>query len=100
MRFWTRSRLAISALVLAFGGCAFARPDLALRTNTGTTAHDLCSETFVSGLDPDQTFAESLRPRAGFGLVAWSMQVAVDREHREVRTSLAGMLGSRARFRD
>lgn len=86
----------LAALVLATAACSVFRPDHALRVATGVAAHDLCSETFVSGLDPEQIFAESLAPRPGFGLVSWAMLVDVDRTRREVRTSLAGALPSRA----
>lgn len=86
-------------LMLGVSACGVYRPDRALRVATGVAAHDLCSETFVSGLDPDLTFAESLKPRPGFGSVAWAMHYAVDRQQREVRTSIVGTLESRARFR-
>ncbi len=78
---------------------ALSRPDLALQTGVGTAAHDLCSETFVSGLDPAQTFAESLAPRPGFRWIAPAIRFTVDRERREVRASLLGLLGKRATFR-
>ena len=83
---WT----VLAVLVLGTTACGVFRPDRALQGATGVAAHDLCSETFVSGLDPDQVYAESLLPRPGFRLVSWAMRVAVDRERREVRTSLAG----------
>jgi len=75
-------------------------PDRALRTGTGTTAHDLCSETFVSQLDPDQAFAESLKPRPGYRWIAWAMNYSVDPGRREVRASLLGRLASRAVYRE
>ena len=65
----TRGRVATRFVVIAFAtaaalvACMIYRPDRALRTATGTAAHDLCSETFVSQLDPKQNFAESLAPR-------------------------------------
>lgn len=90
----------LAVVVLATTACGVFRPDRALRVATGVAAHDLCSETFVSGLDPDQVFAESLAPRPGFGFVSWTMLVNVDRERREVRTSLAGLLSSRAVYRE
>ena len=90
----------LAVVVLATTACGVFRPDQALRVATGVAAHDLCSETFVSGLDPDRVFAESLAPRPGFGLVSWTMFVNVDRERREVRTSLAGLLSSRAVYRE
>ncbi|HEX6704632.1 MAG TPA: serine hydrolase [Albitalea sp.] len=85
--------------ILGTSGCAWLRPDLAARTATGTTAHDLCSETFVSGLDPNQAFAENIRPRPGFSLIASMVRYEVDREQGEVRASFAGGFASRAVYR-
>jgi CubicO group peptidase (beta-lactamase class C family) len=99
----SRSALVRRALlvlgVAAVVGGALTRPDLALKTGVGTAAHDLCSETFVSGLDPAQTFAESLTPRPGFRWIAPAIRYSIDRERREVRASLLGLLGRRATFR-
>ena len=61
---------AIALLVVLVAAALWFHPGRALRVATGTTAHDLCSETFVSGLDPRRTFAESLAPRPGYRLVA------------------------------
>ncbi|MDM0077514.1 serine hydrolase [Variovorax sp. J2P1-59] len=76
--------------------CVWLRPDLALRVAIGVAAHDICSETFVSGLDPQQTFIESLAPRPGFRLVAPLLRYSVDRERGEVRATIAGVFESRA----
>jgi CubicO group peptidase (beta-lactamase class C family) len=76
------------------------RPDRAIEVALGTTAHDLCSETFVAGLDPDQTFRESLAPRPGYRWLAHGIRWGVDREHREAHASLLGLLPVRAVFRD
>jgi CubicO group peptidase (beta-lactamase class C family) len=92
-------RLLVLLAILATSGCAWLRPDLAARAATGTTAHDLCSETFVSGLDPDQVFAENITPRPGFNLIASMLHYDVDREQGEVRASLAGGFTSRAVYR-
>ena len=94
---WAR-RLLIAGVLL--GAWVAFRPDRALQTGIGTVAHDLCSETFVSGLDPDQTFAESLRPRPGLRWIAPTLRYTVERERREVRASLAGAWPIRAVFRD
>lgn len=93
------SRILLLALVLGISGCAWFRPDLAARVATGTTAHDLCSETFVSGLDPSQVFAENIKPRPGLNLIAPLLRYQVDREQGEVRADLAGGFASRAVYR-
>jgi CubicO group peptidase (beta-lactamase class C family) len=96
----TRTVVVPGALMgLGIIALALSRPDLALKTGVGTAAHDLCSETFVSGLDPSQTFAESLAPRPGFRWIAPAIRYEVDRERREVRASLLGLLARRATFR-
>ena len=95
-------RLVAATVVLAMLAVlsAIYRPDRALRTGTGTAAHDLCSETFVSKLDPALVFAESLKPRPGFRWIAWGVRYTVDPGRREVSASLLGSLASRAVFRD
>ncbi|MEP7100937.1 MAG: serine hydrolase [Burkholderiales bacterium] len=98
MRARSIRRFVIAAVVI--GMCLWARPDRALKVAIGTTAHDLCSETFVSGLDPDKTFAESLKPRPGYRWIAGAMRYSVDRAHREGRASLLGAWPKRAVFRD
>lgn len=86
--------LLFAALTLS--GCAALRPDRALRTATGTVAHDLCSETFVSGLDPATTFEESVAPRPGLHWIAWALRYDIDPVRREVTATIAGALASRA----
>ena len=75
-----------------------ARPDRPLRIGVGTVAHDLCSATFVSRLDPDQVFAESLASRAGLKLIAWAISYQVDRSQHVVTARLAGLLEARAAY--
>ncbi|WP_374562563.1 serine hydrolase domain-containing protein [Ideonella sp.] len=98
----SRTALLVTAAVVVAGvsACSTFRPDRALRVATGVAAHDLCSETFVSGLDPNVVFAESLQPRPGFNLVGWSLVYHVDTARREVDATLAGTLGSRAVYRE
>ncbi|MGJ7510358.1 serine hydrolase domain-containing protein [Variovorax sp. GT1P44] len=94
-----RGSLVAALLCVGLWGLgAWLRPDLALRVATGVTAHDLCVESFVSGLDPQQAFSESLAPRPWFRWVAPLMRYDVDREDREVRATIAGAFASRAAF--
>ncbi|MBN3788243.1 serine hydrolase [Burkholderia sp. Ac-20353] len=92
-------RLAILALCLAVAGCAGSGPDRALRVATGTVAHNLCSETFVSGLDPDRAYAEGVAPMPGFGLVRWGVRYDVDRTQQVVQATFLGGFRSRAVYR-
>ncbi|WP_223976228.1 serine hydrolase [Bradyrhizobium sp. RD5-C2] len=57
-------------------------------------SHQLCSATFVAGLDPTQFFDEAIKPK--LGPLGGLLRYEVDRRHREVRTSLAGLIESRA----
>ncbi len=91
--------LAASATVPA-GGCSVSRPDNALRAATGLTSHTLCSAAFVSGLDPDRVYAESVRLMPGIGLLEWALRYEVDTAHREASASLLGAFESRAVYRD
>jgi CubicO group peptidase (beta-lactamase class C family) len=85
---------AVFAGILVAG--IFLRPDLPLRIGTGTVAHDLCSGVFVSGLDPDRVFNDSLAPRAGLSLIAGGMSWRVDWTKRSVTASLLGLIEARA----
>lgn len=93
------SRIAlILALTAAAGGCAWFRPDLAARVATGTTAHDLCTQVFVTGLAAGQVFDQAIRPRPGLARIAPLLDYRVDREGGEVSARLAGGFTSRAVF--
>jgi CubicO group peptidase (beta-lactamase class C family) len=96
-------RLGLPLLLIvcaSLGACTWRQPDRALHVATGSVAHNLCTETFVSGLDPDQTYAESLAPMPGFEFVRWGIRYRVDRERKEVQATFAGGFESRAVFRD
>jgi CubicO group peptidase (beta-lactamase class C family) len=60
----------------------------------------LCSETFVSGIDPEKTFAETTAAMPGTGLVSWALDYKVDRVKRNVIVTLAGFGRSQATYRD
>jgi CubicO group peptidase (beta-lactamase class C family) len=97
-------RVALAVLFLVVAGLAIAaavfRPDKAVRVATGLVSHTLCSETFVAGLDPDQTFAETVRTMPGIRrLVPW-LHYRVDRPAGEVSTTLGGRFEMRAVYHD
>ncbi len=75
------------------------RPDRAIRVATGFVAHNICSKTFVSGLDPQTVFAETL-DRRGIRKLRWVLRYHVDRDRNIVDSSAAGLFGSRAAFHD
>ena len=75
------------------------RPDRAIRVATGLVAHNVCSKAFVSGLDPQTVFAETI-DRAGIRRLRWGLNYRLDRTGQTVDASLAGLFGSHAAFHD
>ena len=97
-------RLSLILLLLVAAGVVAAglvyRPGTAVRVATGLVSHTLCSETFVAGLDPDQTFAETVRTMPGIRRLAPWLRYQVDRTRREVRTTLGGRFEKRAAYHE
>jgi len=98
----TTAALIIAATsALAASAAAFEfRPDKAIRVATGLTAETLCTDTFISGLDPATVFAQAIRARPGVDLLARHIRYRVDRDHRAVSAAYFGHFASRAMFRD
>ncbi|GLH82316.1 serine hydrolase [Bradyrhizobium sp. SSBR45G] len=89
------STVTLSALAI---GAARARdvPQVA----TGFIASVLCSEIFVSGLDPDRILSETQAAMPGAGLLTWAMDIRLDRAAKDVTVTLLGLGRSHAVFRD
>jgi CubicO group peptidase (beta-lactamase class C family) len=87
------------ALIMATAAAVIYRPDLAIRVATGVVAHNVCAKTFVSGLDPQTVFSETIE-RDGLRRLRTLLIFRVDRTARTVDASVAGMLGSRAIFHE
>ena len=47
---------------------------------TGFVANVLCSETFVSGIDPAKTLTETTAAMPGVGLITWGLDYKLDRK--------------------
>jgi CubicO group peptidase (beta-lactamase class C family) len=98
----TRRKLFFILATTAFGvlaiGAVRARdlPDV----STGFFANILCSETFVSGLDPEKIFAETTAAMPGSHLLTWATDYRVDRARKDVTVTLFGLFRSRAVYRD
>jgi CubicO group peptidase (beta-lactamase class C family) len=94
-------KLIVGALILAVPVAlgVIYRPDRAVRVVTGFVAHNVCSKSFVSGLDPQTVFAETTE-REGVRLLRWGLTYQLDRAAQTVDASLAGFLNSRAMFHD
>src|SRR5213080_2885989 len=88
------STTALSALALT---AARARdvPEVA----TGFVANVVCTETFVSGLDPARVFAETMSAMPGTGMISWALDYRVDRARKDVTVTLFGLGQSHAVWR-
>nr|WP_249811043.1 serine hydrolase [Bradyrhizobium sp. 149] len=67
---------------------------------TGFIADVLCSETFVSRLDPQRNLAETIDAMPGAGLLSWAMDYQVDRVRKDVTVTLFGIGRSHAVYRE
>ena len=67
---------------------------------TGFVASVLCSETFVSGLDPERIFADTTAAMPGTGLISWALDYRLDRTNKDVTVTLLGRSRSRSVYRD
>lgn len=90
---------ALAAVVAVMLATGIFRPDRAIRVATGAVADAVCAKTFVSGLDPQAVFTETM-DRPGIRRLRWLMRYRLDRAQKTVETSVLGLLGSRAAFHD
>ena len=86
---------ALSALVFSA-----ARARDVPKVATGFVANILCSETFVTGLDPARNFSETTEAMPGVGLITWAMNYQVDRVSKDVTVTLFGLGRSHAVYRE
>ena len=98
MQKWIVVAIAVFVAGLA-GANVYFRPDRAIRVATGVVAHNVCSKTFVSGLDPQAAFSETTE-RAGIRRLRKVLRLQVDRTARSIDVSAAGLLASHAIFRE
>ena len=59
-------------------------------------SHQLCSGVFVGGFEPEDFFNEAIAPK--LAPISGFIRYEIDRQRQEVRTSLAGLMHSRAIF--
>jgi CubicO group peptidase (beta-lactamase class C family) len=97
-----RRKIILVTTAIACAGLALgaARAHDVPKVATGFVADILCSETFVSGLDPQRTFNETTDAMPGTGLIAWAMDYQVDRIRKDVTVTLFGLGRSRAVYRE
>lgn len=96
-----RKIILLTTTIVAAGlalGAARARdvPKVA----TGFIADTICSETFVSGLDPSRNLAETIDAMPGANLLSWAMDYQVDRARKDVKVTLFGIGRSHAVYRE
>jgi CubicO group peptidase (beta-lactamase class C family) len=99
----TRRRLIFILATTALTGAVLfgaARAHDVPKVATGFVANILCSETFVSGLDPEKTFAETIDAMPGTRLITWAMDYRVDRTRKDVTVTLFGLGRSHAVYRN
>jgi CubicO group peptidase (beta-lactamase class C family) len=85
---------ALSALALSA-----ARARDVPKVATGFVASVICSETFVSGLDPARVFSETTAAMPGAGLISWALDYRVDRARKDVTVTLFGLSRAHAVYR-
>jgi CubicO group peptidase (beta-lactamase class C family) len=96
---WLRNNWKLASALACLGSAAAAlvgRDALARVVGVPVhfASHQLCSATFVAGLDSAQFYDEAIRPK--LGPVGALLRYDIDRQRQEVRTSLAGLVHSRA----
>jgi len=89
--------IAVLGSLPLLSACGHLSVDRAATTATGYVSHQVCSAVFLAGQDPDRTYREAIEPLAG--PFAFLMRHRVDREHAEVRATVAGLAESRAVYR-
>jgi len=89
---------SVTAALAALAATAVRARDVP-KVATGFVANVLCSETFVSGLDPERDFAETTAAMPGARLISWALDYRVDRAGKDVTVSLLGFGRSRAVYR-
>jgi CubicO group peptidase (beta-lactamase class C family) len=88
------STTALSALALTA-----ARARDVPKVVTGFVANVVCTDTFVSGLDPARVLTETISAMPGTGLISWALDYRVDRARKDVTVTLFGLGRSHAIYR-
>ena len=98
---WRRLLGIAGALIVAAvaGLIVIRRPDLAIRTAAGAAADALCAKIYVSGLDPQASFAEIME-RPGLRRLRLALGYQLDRAARTLDVSLAGLFATHTVFHE
>ncbi len=93
--------IVAGAMATLFAGIALAvREARGIRVGSAVVSQILCSGVFVSGLDQDRLYAEAVKPIPGQTLLSKRLKYVVDRPGRQVVATWAGVVQSRAVYRD
>ncbi len=92
--------LLATAIVCGAAALTAVRAHDAPRVVTGFVGHTLCSAAFVSRVNPDEVFLDTVDAMPGVGLIAWALDYKIDRDARQVTATLFGGGQSRAVYRE
>jgi hypothetical protein len=100
-----RRRTILLACLLAVGATigtvlAVANPADPFRVAASFTSRTVCAAAFVSRLDPDQVYAETMASIPLSGLLTWALSYRVERSRMEVVTTVIGGFKARYVYRD
>ena len=85
---------------ILLSACTLVRPDQPLMAASGFASHHLCSETFISGLDTGQVYQERVLEQGAIRYLGRMMHYELDRDKRQVTTSIAGLYKTSAVYDD
>ncbi|UUZ80418.1 beta-lactamase family protein [Paenibacillus sp. P26] len=87
--------LAIATVLTLFVSLGFVlyQP---LMVASGYTSKEVCSGTFVSGMDSNQVYTDMVKPEGAIRLISSLIHINVDHEKRDVTTTIAGLYKTRA----
>jgi CubicO group peptidase (beta-lactamase class C family) len=97
-----RNRIILTATAALCGALVLTavRAQDAPRVATGFISRTLCSAAFVSGVNPDEVFSETVDAMPGVRLITWAIDYRVDRKAKQVTTTLFWGGISRAVYRE
>jgi CubicO group peptidase (beta-lactamase class C family) len=97
-----RNRIILTATAVLCGALVLTavRAQDAPRVATGFISRTLCSAAFVSGVNPDEVFSETVDAMPGVRLITWAIDYRVDRKAKQVTTTLFWGGISRAVYRE
>lgn len=91
--------LVIVVLIGAAGAAVRFRLDRAISAATESIAHQLCTVTFVSNIDPDAYYREAIAPARGFRVLNRGIRYDVDKLRKEVTVDFLRNFGGYAVYR-